>query len=156
MRTALLLSVLALLGGCADSDKPAADTSEDATSVGTTDSGPAPELGTPDIDVPAAAMNFEAVAVGQRLHRTIDIRNRGDGALTLAGAQIVNATPQFEAGLPADPVIPAGGETRVDVYFTPTEAGEVVDTLSIASDDPDQPTVAVELFGLGVASDTPE
>ncbi len=107
----------------------------------------------PDISVDETELVFAPVRVGE---------NGGNQTVTIANAAGVNVSPltvssialtagnvgDFSAA-PSSAVLNAGQSVGVAVGFQPTAPGPRVATLTITSDDPDQPTITVEVRGEG-------
>jgi hypothetical protein len=99
----------------------------------------------PDISVPAS-LAFGSVAVGTSKTKTLTISNVGTAALTIT--DITVAGSQFSRGtLPG--TIAAGSSANVNITFSPTSTGSKSATLTIVSNDPDEPSVTVALSGTG-------
>ncbi|GAB4556976.1 MAG: hypothetical protein Tsb0020_00690 [Haliangiales bacterium] len=107
----------------------------------------------PNISVDQAELVFAPVRVGE---------SGGNQTVTIANAAGVNVSPltvssialtagnvaDFSAA-PSSAVLGAGQSVGVAVGFQPTAPGPRVATLTITSDDPDQPTITVEVRGEG-------
>jgi len=99
----------------------------------------------PRISVSPASLSFGAVTTGTSTQLSITIANSGNAALSVSALNSSN--PAFTV-TPAAPFnIQAGGSTQVNVRFSPTSAGAQSGTLTIASNDPAQPSVQVSLSG---------
>jgi hypothetical protein len=81
--------------------------------------------------------------VGELLSKQLIIQNTGTGDLEIT--EILIAEP-FVAALTAL-TVNAGSSASLGVFLTPTEYGESTATLSITSDDPDEPYVEVVING---------
>jgi hypothetical protein len=101
----------------------------------------------PDIEVDTTVLDFGTVSETSTLWFTL--KNEGDGDLIL-GPVTQTGSGQFESpNLPTEgSTLAPGGETTVIYTYTPTEEGDNA-TLSIASNDPDEPAVEVLLLGNG-------
>ena len=101
----------------------------------------------PDISVATTSLAFGSVTVGTSKTKTLTIHNVGTAALTIT--DITVAGSQFSRGtLPG--TIAAGSSANVNVTFSPTSTGSKSATLTIVSNDPDEPSVTVALSGTGV------
>lgn len=99
----------------------------------------------PDISV-ATSLAFGSVTVGTSKTKTLTISNVGTAALTIT--DITVAGSQFSRGtLPG--TIAAGNSANVNITFSPTSTGSKSATLTIVSNDPDEPSVTVALSGIG-------
>jgi len=104
----------------------------------------------PDIDVTPTSLSFGNVVVGARPTQSLTVRNTGSAPLTVASFTINN--PRFSVLEPAVPFMVApNGQQPVTVRFSPTTVGPQSGVLSIASNDPDEPSVPIQLQGVGVA-----
>lgn len=88
-------------------------------------------------------LDLGEIAVGIDVERPLYVVNRGDGALAVSAATIDD--PEIEVGEPPARVAPGSGEPlpltfRLTGAFGPRDAA-----LTVASDDPEQPTVIVQL-----------
>jgi hypothetical protein len=103
----------------------------------------------PDLDVAVERIDFGDVVIGDDALRTFAATNVGEAlvAATLASSDSVFAVGDDALQLEAEE------EAVVAVVFSPAAPGEVVATLEIASNDPDQPARILELVGNGVAAD---
>ncbi|MEC7239864.1 MAG: MopE-related protein [Myxococcota bacterium] len=103
----------------------------------------------PNIVVGAEVVDFGmAEDVGIRISSNISIQNTGTGALNITE---VSVDAPFSTGLTSLIVNP-GGSTQLSVNFDPTVYTDASAMLSIASDDPEEPLLEIELKG-GVVSD---
>jgi PGF-CTERM protein len=107
----------------------------------------------PDVSVTPATVAFGEVGTETTLTRNVTVRNVGGAPLavenvTLAGADAFTIV----AGNGSGTLVP--GETRtVTIRLAPDAAGGLSGTLTVNSDDPDEPSVAVSLSGVGQAAD---
>ncbi len=110
-------------------------------------------------------IDFPATIIGQVAVASVSIGNSGDGPLTVsdiavaadASGTIGGAShgPDFSAFAVASvPVLPvtidSGGSISFQVTFAPNSTSDSAGSVSIASDDPAESTVAVSLAGVGV------
>ena len=106
--------------------------------VNLTGLGHAPAIQVGDISIPATVLGCEG-------HATVDVSNTGSESLYLDAS--VTGDDFVVTGWPPDV---APGETiEVEVRFTPGGGGPRGGFLTLASNDPLNPAVAVELSGLG-------
>ncbi len=101
----------------------------------------------PDIDVDPLLVDFGQVDVGQTSSQTVSVSNVGTAVLDVSGISLAGPA-EFSwssANLPGT-ILP--GQTRT-IYVTYTPVDDLADsgTLTVASDDPDEPAVDVSLFG---------
>ncbi|MBI4603231.1 MAG: choice-of-anchor D domain-containing protein [Planctomycetes bacterium] len=107
---------------------------------------------TSDIAVSPASLDFGGVALGTTSPpRPLEVRNEGDAALVVAS--VATTDPAFVlSGLPPLPAtLPPGAAATLQVALRPAEARTYDAQARIASDDPDEPIVAVALRGTGLA-----
>ncbi len=103
--------------------------------------------GAPDIAVSPDTLDFGEVFVGFPDSLPLVIRNVGTDLLTVTN--IASNNPDFTVNVTGFSLNP--GESReVQVFFTPSATGLSTGTLSITSDDPDEPVVTVALQGEGI------
>ncbi|MEJ2721694.1 MAG: choice-of-anchor D domain-containing protein, partial [bacterium] len=101
----------------------------------------------PDIAVSHDELNYGSVYVGSVAPDTLVVTNEGAENLTVSGILVTGE------GFEADPggFVLAPFESReLEVRFAPSAAGPVEGSLTISSDDPDEPQVGVLLSGTGV------
>ncbi|MFC3956843.1 Ig-like domain-containing protein [Halovivax cerinus] len=108
-------------------------------------------VGPPEIDVSPMNHDFGDVEVGENATTTIAVSNVGGGPLSFDGAQLTGAdagayTVTSGGGATS---IAAGGSHDVTVEFEPAATGQLDATLTLSSDDADEPTVDVALAGNG-------
>jgi uncharacterized membrane protein len=103
--------------------------------------------GIPDIDVAPLALDFGTVFVGQTEADTVWVKNVGTDELTVAAA-LVAGEPHFAISPSGFSVAPFDSQA-VRVTFAPQVDGQIVGTLELSSDDPDEPVVQVDLGGTG-------
>jgi Zn-dependent metalloprotease len=109
----------------------------------------------PDISVSPQSVNFGEVPVNTRQGATLTISNVGTGDLNLSAPSLVGAAASefgLEGGC-AGQTLPATGTCVVTVNFTPTSSGSKDATLSIPSNDPDTPTLSIQLNGTASGPD---
>jgi len=115
------------------------------------DTGSDAEVG--DLQVPSE-LDLGWVVVGQTGTGTLTLTNGGRANLVLtdlaqsgdAGGPVVTVPEAFDAG---DYLLAAGDAVDLAVTFAPTAEGCLSTTLTISSDDPDQPQVDVPITGCG-------
>ena len=110
------------------------------------------DLPLPDIDVWPLSIDFGTVPVGTYATEQVEVANVGTADLDVTSLTLaVGGEFSFVcATLPG--VIVPGGVEYIDVTYTPVDNTADYDTLTIASNDPDEPTVDVEL----IAAPTPQ
>ena len=96
--------------------------------------------------------DFGIVVVGKSADKNIQIRNTGNGTLTIG--QINPPTSPFsviDSNGCSNAGIPAGSSCVLTVRFTPTDQIDYTDGLDIPSDDADEPLLTATLAGKGRA-----
>jgi hypothetical protein len=94
----------------------------------------------------SGAFNFASVAIGETKDLTLTIGNDGD--LDLTGRLVVSDDAVFSISNRAF-VLGGDEELEVTVTFAPTAAESYSGTITISSDDEDDPEVTVDLSGAG-------
>ncbi|MCI0451973.1 MAG: choice-of-anchor D domain-containing protein, partial [Candidatus Latescibacteria bacterium] len=102
--------------------------------------------GAPDIAVSPTFIPFGLVFVGATAHAPLMVANNGTDVLNVSNIAV---SPQFATDLTTFAVAP-GASQIVTVSFSPNALGLQFGTLTISSDDPDEGTFAMYVFGEGV------
>lgn len=104
----------------------------------------------PDIEVGGNEFRFGDVFLGRVADHTFPVLNRGDGDLIIN--TVVSDRPEFGVVWPSFPqdVVP-GGSLEVTLSFMPAALGLFTGSITIHSNDPDEPTVTILLSGTGVS-----
>ena len=100
----------------------------------------------PDIDVFPTSIDFGLVEVNKSLSKDLRIYNRGNATLQISS--ITSDNVQFTV-LNATS-IPSGGTMLLSVRFIPTSMGQKTGTITIVSNDPDEPSVSISIYGDGM------
>lgn len=101
-----------------------------------------------DLDALPQAINYGGVASGRSLIRTVLVSNVGAAECEVTDARINGSSSFTVSGGPARPfVIPVGGAEEVEVQYAPSGAGSHQARLELASNDPNDPVVSVQLDG---------
>ncbi len=98
--------------------------------------------GAADIAVSPASLDFGTAFVGTSVQDTLVVSNTGTEFLLVTGLSFDR--PGYAADATAFPLAP-GTRRLVIVTFAPTAAGSFAGNLSIASNDPDEPSFSVTL-----------
>jgi hypothetical protein len=105
----------------------------------------------PDIDVTPLSLNFGSVAFGQSATRTLTVQNVGTAPLMVSSFSL-SGSPAYSIISPQTPfnILP-NGQQMVTIRFAPTPntPGVQTATLTLTSNDPDEPKVSVSLTGTG-------
>ncbi len=104
------------------------------------------------ITVAPTALTFPATVIGTPTTATFTIGNAGNGPLDVTGITSSNAA--FTVA-PATGTVAAGASLTVTVTFDPTATGAATGTLTVASNDPGQPSLTVTLTGTATAAPAP-
>jgi hypothetical protein len=143
-RNALFLLVPFALGCPAESNLHPAD-----------DSGAA---ATPSILVAPTSIDFEGVDVAAKSPKTVEVQvsNEGDGTLRILGLEATgtcesSSSEVFDVTAPGETVLEEAASTSFLVSFEPVADGSCTGHLEITSNDPEAPTVRVDLAGMGLA-----
>lgn len=109
-----------------------------------------PSTGGPDIRVTPTSHDFGNVDVNDSSTTTFTVTNDGDEDLLVS--DIVSSNRAFTTGGSLSPpqVISPGSTRLVDVTFTPTADTAYSGTITLVSDDPDTPELAIAVEGTGV------
>jgi len=107
----------------------------------------------PDISVQPSSIEFPEVPLGNIASHEIEIRNNGSADLHIGEISIGGLRPDnFTERNTCPEALSPGAGCTVTVTFDPVNLVDVMlyATLSIASDDPDEPLLLVDLSGYGV------
>lgn len=107
----------------------------------------------PDVDVTPLTLTYGDVIVNDTSNLTVQVYNAGGKVLTITGVSTsLTDAANFEVTeWPA--AVAVGGTSNIVVAFTPDVVKDgYIATLTISTDDPDEPTVDVTLGGNGVIS----
>jgi uncharacterized repeat protein (TIGR01451 family) len=119
--------------------------------------GPGCDVGayeaSPEIEVTPSAVDFQVVPVGGTGSATVAIGNGGDHPLAIEGLAVGGGPFVIDGGPTAPFAIEPGGSVEVPVVFSPTGPRPFAGTLTIGSDDSDEPTVTVALTGRAPGAD---
>src|SRR5439155_16883045 len=105
--------------------------------------------GAPNIVVAPGSLAFGSQFVGATRVDTVTVRNNGTDLLHVTDVQITPAQFQISTA-PFD--LAVGAFRTLLVTFAPTAPGVFDGTLSIASNDPDDPTAVMHLHGEGLVA----
>ncbi|RKZ15109.1 hypothetical protein DRQ53_09910, partial [bacterium] len=107
--------------------------------------------GAPDIDVDPLALDFGELFVDGSSTLGFTVANLGTDVLTVSSI----ASSDADVGVSAASLVLAVGEVVVlDVDWAPVTAGLLAGTITLLSDDPDEPSIEVSLTG--IALDPPD
>ncbi|WP_255198494.1 PQQ-binding-like beta-propeller repeat protein [Halorarius litoreus] len=102
-----------------------------------------------DVAVTPDSVDFGTVPAGTTTTATVTVANVGDQNLTVSGATVSGPNASaFHLVSGTDPaVLGYGGTHALTVEYAPTASGPATATLTVLSDDPDEPEVEVPLTG---------
>jgi len=104
--------------------------------------------GSPDIDLSETLIDYGAVFIGAAVPHTITIANDGTDVLIVSG--IVSSHGDYTVDVTNFALAP-GVSRDVVVTFAPTTVAPITGSLSITSNDPDEPVIEISLSGEGLA-----
>ncbi|MBZ0265902.1 choice-of-anchor D domain-containing protein [bacterium] len=104
----------------------------------------------PDVELGAMEYDFGAVRVGTEASWELEIGNVGSWDLT---ASAMVSGDGFTGDEFVDVMIEPDGTAMLMVYFMPMDVMEYSGMVTVTSNDPDEPEVMVDLWGMGVAPD---
>ena len=126
--------------------------------VAVTLSGKSTAVPVPTISAAPASIDFGSVVEDQvSANKMVTLTNTGNADLTINGITLVGTnTGQFQLGnITGCSTITAGSSCSFPVNFDPTSVGTMSASVSIASNDSANPTVAVTLSGKSTATKPP-
>ncbi|MBI1765090.1 MAG: choice-of-anchor D domain-containing protein [Acidobacteria bacterium] len=100
------------------------------------------------IDVTPATVDFGDVALNASADRTLSVLNTGAQTLQVTGLTLNNAQFKLTSSATTFTIAP-NAQQNVVLRFTPTANGAQTGTLTLASNDPNRPTLSVSLNGFG-------
>ena len=104
-------------------------------------------VATGTLELSADKLDFGTVIVGDSRSITLSASNTGEGDVEVTGIYADN--PAFTASIDTDNIGP-GGNAEILVNLSPLQIGSISASLMIESTDPELPTAAVTLTGVGV------
>ena len=107
----------------------------------------------PDIQLSTDSIDFGEQTVGETTSQDLVIDNVGETELELTSFELQDDSGSFTLPPTLPTALLPGNTAYVTLRFTPVQAGPALATLSIHSNDPDDPTVEVTLGGTGVEVD---
>ncbi|MDO9576685.1 MAG: choice-of-anchor D domain-containing protein [Candidatus Cloacimonadales bacterium] len=107
--------------------------------------------GTPAISLGWNAYDFGNTTIGQPVSVELPISNIGTNDLVINGLNFTLNDFYSDETLPI--TIPIGSTENVTIFFDPTSWGQFDCTLTVASNDPVNPSLPVALSGYGVSDD---
>ncbi|MBI5684477.1 MAG: choice-of-anchor D domain-containing protein [Verrucomicrobia bacterium] len=100
------------------------------------------------------SLAFGSLSVGTPASQSVTLRNSGTASATVSSLALGGSADfKMATGTPATPLtVAAGGTVTLSVVYTPSVASAASGTLTIASNDPANPQIAIALSGTGTAS----
>jgi len=108
-----------------------------------------PTVDGPAIALAPSAIDFGEVLLGLSAQQLVTVSNYGTTELTLSDIYLASGVDFSQTNDCPATLLPAQA-CQITVTFTPTLEGVLSDTLTVLSNDPDQPSVSVGLSGTGV------
>jgi len=107
----------------------------------------------PAIALDPASLDFGTVTIAGSATRTAQVRNTGTVPLDVLGiAACAGTSPEYGWSPPAPFTVSPGQATTLTVTYAPVDAGTDVGCLAIASNDPTNASVDLQLRGTGAAT----
>ncbi|HIG75551.1 MAG TPA: choice-of-anchor D domain-containing protein [Bacteroidetes bacterium] len=108
-------------------------------------------VGEPEVDADLTPLAFGTVTIGEMPQDTVVVRNLGNGSLAVSSVTISGAAPDAYEVLAGGEggVVAPGDSLTIVVGFGPILETEQLATLTIATDDADEPTLEIPLSGTG-------
>ena len=109
--------------------------------------------GAPDIAADPTALDFGRVYTGHSATRTLVVANAGTAPLHVERHHEQRCGARRP--IPAAFTVPLGGSQSVTLTYAPAVPATLTATLTVASDDPDEPLVTLAAEGIGHEAPTP-
>jgi len=104
-----------------------------------------------DIDVPPGDLDFGSVSMVMGGVRLLTVSNFGSEDLIFTGAFSGAHAAEFSSSQLGQPIVVQPGQsTGIAVIFSPAAIGQRSATLTLTSNDPDEPSVAISLIGVAL------
>jgi len=104
-------------------------------------------------DVPLERLDFGTVYLGYERTLPVVIKNDGRAELTVTSIAVDDPAISLGAG---SAIVPAFGAVTIPVSYVPTGAGPLSGSLRIDSDDPDEPSITIDLAGTALGAPVAE
>ncbi|MDE0954274.1 MAG: choice-of-anchor D domain-containing protein, partial [Candidatus Poseidoniales archaeon] len=105
----------------------------------------------PDILVSPLSIDFGRIDAENSLTEIVTIQNMGKGDLHIVGIELDSHDSVYDVGTVGSILLPPGDITSFVVTFDPVTAAQENNNIFVDSDDPDEPTVTIQLLGEGIA-----
>ena len=112
-----------------------------------------PDFGTPDLVVNPTAHDFGVVDIDAVVTTSVELRNAGDAPLRVTALDLASASTEFVVDIqestngPLPWSIAADDTRNINVHYAPIDGTVDVGEVVIASNDPDEPELPVEIRG---------
>ncbi|MBI4822390.1 MAG: choice-of-anchor D domain-containing protein [Deltaproteobacteria bacterium] len=106
----------------------------------------------PKLLVTPTQLDFGDVALGERRTSSLKLTNQAEGVLTIAGLDVDTSSGAFELESGKPTSVPPNGSVDLVLAFLPSVPAASFGSLTIASNDPDQPSLLVPIRGRGILS----
>jgi PKD repeat protein len=108
-----------------------------------------PPVNEPDINLSSNSLNFSQVEVGQTQSRTTVVKNIGTAMLNVTGITPCDGTSAEYTWSPDTLMLASGAGQTLTVFYNPADQNSDEGCLEIASNDPDENLVLLNLTGSG-------
>jgi YD repeat-containing protein len=109
----------------------------------------------PDIEISLESLEFGEITVGDQGEETLDVTNAGAGPLIIARINLPDAPYSVSQDGCTSALLLHDESCELKVSYAPTAPGQSAESLSIVSNDPLDPMLAVQLIGTGIGGDVP-
>jgi len=106
----------------------------------------------PSLSLSAEQLNFGDVAIGHPQSLSVKVWNDGDGLLSVERVTTNGDGFSSSSVLDVDPDLDPGEGAWIDVWFDPAEEGPAIGSLSVLSNDPDDPDPEVTFLAVGITA----
>jgi hypothetical protein len=105
----------------------------------------------PEIDAFPPVVNFGTVAIESTATRPLAIINSGNAPLTISDMTFQASSPELTiTGIPSFPTtVQPGASVDLTLTYHPTDAGQDTATVTVTSDDRDEPTLPIPVNAVG-------
>jgi hypothetical protein len=100
--------------------------------------------GQPNLLIEQPAINFDHLSYGSLGSEALIIRNVGAGTLVI---ETISLTTPFTTSSGGDLQVQPGTSTPITVQFIPTSYVDVEGTISLETNDPDEPQISLPIYG---------
>jgi PKD repeat protein len=108
-----------------------------------------PPVNEPDINLSSNSFNFSQVEIGNTQSRATEVKNIGTETLNVAGITLCDGTSTEYTWSPDTLQLDPGAGQTLTVFYNPVDQNSDEGCLKIASNDPDESSVFLNLTGSG-------